>query len=199
MNLFHSRCSCGPNAANMVKPVFIVLFRGDDSDFQGNQDIEVKIETDMDLTGIKARFSLLSFRQDFDTIPEDKTLRLTFGAEETRKMPLGSFDATLWLEDANGNRRTVSNRIHVVVTNSVKEAYENESAQAVTVVVSGSANFVKTVNGVKPDADGNVNVSMKPPLAVSDVFDMECNDWDFRRVVARLWTELGGKVVNSGE
>lgn len=198
MNLFHSRCSFGQNAANMVKPVFIVLFRGDDSDFQGNQDIEVKIETEMDLTGIKARFSLLSFRQDFDTIPEDRTLRLTFGAEETRKMPLGSFDATLWLEDANGNRRTVSNRIHVVVTNSVREAYENESAQAVTVVVSGSANFVKTVNGVKPDADGNVNVSMKP-LAVSDIFDMECNDWDFRRVVERLWTELGGKVVNSGE
>lgn len=198
MNLFHSRCACGPDATNMVKPVFIVLFRGDDSDFQGNQDIEVKIETEMDLTGIKARFSLLSFRQDFDTIPSDRTLRLTFGAEETRKMPLGSFDATLWLEDANGNRRTVSNRIHVVVTNSVREAYENESAQAVTVVVSGVANFVKTVNGVKPDADGNVNVSMKP-LAVSDIFDMECNDWDFRRVVARLWTEFGGKVVNGGE
>jgi len=198
MNRFPSRCACGADAANMVKPVFIVLFRGDDSDFQGNQDIEVKVETDMDLTGIKAHFSLLSFRQDFDTIPDDRTLRLTFGADETRKMPLGSFDATLWLEDTNGNRRTVSNRIHVVVTNSVREAYENESAQAVTVVVSGAANFVKTVNGVKPDADGNVDVNVKP-LTVSDVFDMECNDWDFRKVVARMWSAFGGKVVNGGD
>ena len=35
------------------------------------------------------------------------------------------------------------------------------------------------------------------PLTEADVFDMECNDWQFRRVVAKVWETLGGKVLNN--
>ena len=126
---------------------YIVLFRGDDSDFVGNQQILLKLETELDLTGCKAHFRFLDFKQDFDEIPADKTLELVFQKAQTAKFPLGAMDAELWLEDSTGKRRTVANRIHVVVTNSVKQAYDNDDPQAITVVItSGSAESISWNN-----------------------------------------------------
>ena len=118
------------------KNQYIVLFKGDDSDFVGNQQILLKLETELDLTGCKAHFRFLDFKQDFDEIPADKTLKLVFPKAQTAKFPLGAMDAELWLEDSTGKRRTVANRIHVVVTNSVKQAYDNDDPQAITVVIT---------------------------------------------------------------
>ena len=92
----------------------------------------------------------------------------------TSGFALGAADARLWL--TNGHKiRTVENRIHIVVTNRVEEAYDNDDPQAITVNIS---------NGWHPLSD-------------EDVFDMECSDWEFRKVVARLWETLGGKVDNN--
>jgi len=161
---------------------YIILFKGDDSDFTGNQTIEVKIDTTLDLTNCKATFKFLDYVQTFNSIPASKVLQLTFPAAQTKLWSLGSFDAEMWLTDANNKRRTVANRIHIVITKSVKDAYDNPDTQAITVVVSGGT--------VPWDKIGK-------PLAQTDVFDMECSDWQFRKVCARLWTELGGKVENN--
>lgn len=158
-----------------TKHEYIVLFRGDDSNFTGNQEIIVELKTTLDLTGCKAHFKFLDFQQDFATIPADKKLHIVFPATATKNFPIAAMDAELWLEDANQKRRTVENRIHVVVTKSVGEAYDNDDPQAISVVVR---------SGVKI-------------LTQEDVFDMECSDWQFRKVVARLWTEFGGKVENN--
>ena len=129
------------------KHQYIVLFRGDDSDFVGNQQILLKLETELDLTGCKAHFRFLDFKQDFDEIPTDKTLELVFPKSSTANFPIGEMDAELWLEDSIGKRRTVANRIHVVVTNSVKQAYDNDDPQAITVVItSGSAESISWNN-----------------------------------------------------
>ena len=126
---------------------YIVLFRGDDSDFVGNQQIFLKLETELDLTECKAHFRFLDFKQDFDEIPADKTLELVFPKASTANFPIGAMDAELWLEDSTGKRRTVANRIHVVVTNSVKQAYDNDDPQAITVVItSGSAESISWNN-----------------------------------------------------
>lgn len=124
-----------------VKPQYIVLFKGDDSDFQGNQSVDIVIDTELDTTGMKAHFRFMDFVQDFDSIPENKTLSLVFPNAKTSEFPLGAADATLRFEDASGKFRTVSNRIHIVVTNSVPEAYDNEDSQSITVTVKGTVTW----------------------------------------------------------
>jgi len=158
-----------------TKDQFFILYRGDDSDFTGNQEIIIELQTTLVLTGCKAHFKFLDFKQDFNTIPADKKLHLVFPKASTAKFPLGAMDAELWLEDSNQKRRTVANRIHVVVTQSVGEAYDTSDPQAISVVIT---------NGVRI-------------FSQSDVFDMECSDWQFRKALAKLWTAIGGKVENN--
>ena len=119
-------------------PVYIVLFRGDDTDFVGNQEIIVKITTERDISGCKAYFKYMGNIQTFDAIPEDKELHLVFSREQTKEMPLGTWDAELYLIDENGKRMTVNNRIHMLVTNSVREAYFPDDPQSVSVVISAN-------------------------------------------------------------
>lgn len=132
-----------------VKPQYIVLFKGDDSDFQGNQSVDIVIDTELDTTGMKAHFRFMDFVQDFDSIPDNKTLSLVFPNAKTSEFPLGAADATLRFEDASGKFRTVSNRIHIVVTNSVPEAYDNEDSQSITVTAKGTVTW-DMIEG-KPD------------------------------------------------
>lgn len=150
-------CHCKDGEAK--GPVRIVLFRGDDTAFSGNRDIALKIETEIDVSRCSAHFSLFGFVQDFSQIPEDKEIVLTFSREQTAEMPLGPATALLWLEDEAGNKRTAANRIPVVVTNSVSEAYGGGDPQSISIAVSGG-NFVKTVNKIKPDESGNVEVEI---------------------------------------
>lgn len=177
------------------RPQYIVLFKGDDSDFRGNQEIIIELKTQMPLTGCKAYFRFLNYIQEFSKIPEDGKLTLVFPRSETEKFPLCVADGKLWIEDENGKERTVDNRIHICVTNSVPEAYCSCDPQAITVVISGEK-YVKTVNGEVPDENGNVNVPIGEILAKEDVFDMYSNDWEFRESIAKLWKAIGGSVIN---
>lgn len=165
-----------------TKDQFFILYRGDDSNFTGNQEIIIELQTTLDLTGCKAHFKFLDFQQDFNPIPADKKLHLVFPKASTARFPVGAMDAELWLEDTNQKRRTVANRIHIVITQSISEAYDSSDPQAITVVIGGG--YVDWKNVTKP-------------LTTANVFNMECSDWQFRKVVARLWTELGGKVENN--
>lgn len=131
-------------------PVYIVLFRGDDTDFVGNQEIIVKITTERDISGCKAYFKYMGNIQTFDEIPQDKELHLVFSREQTKDMPLGTWDAELYLIDENGKRMTVNNRIHMLVTNSVREAYFPDDPQAITVIMSGD----KFLKDAKVSGDG---------------------------------------------
>lgn len=121
-----------------MHPVYIVIFRGDDTDFTGNQEILVKIHTDRDISGCKAYFKYMGNVQTFEEIPEDKELHLVFSREQTKDMPLGTWDAELYLIDEQGRRMTINNRIHMLVTNSVHEAYFPDDPQAVTVVINAN-------------------------------------------------------------
>ena len=177
------------------RPQYIVLFKGDDSDFRGNQEIIIELKTQMPLTGCKAYFRFLNYIQEFSKIPEDGILTLVFPRSETEKFPLCVADGKLWIEDENGKERTVDNRIHICVTNSVPEAYCSCDPQAITVVISGEK-YVKTVNGEVTDENGNVNVPIGEILAKEDVFDMYSNDWEFRESIAKLWKAIGGSVIN---
>ena len=137
----------------MGRHQFIVLFRGDDSDFTGNQSIVVTIDTELDLTECKAHFRFLDFKQDFNTIPADGKLELVFPKASTKEFPLGTSNAEMWLEDSEGRRRTIINRMFIVVTNSVPEAYDNRDPQAITVTVSNGSGLTHNDFASLPSED----------------------------------------------
>ena len=159
------------------KHKYFVLYRGDDTDFPGNQELIVELNTERDLTGCSAHFSFQGFTQDFAEIPSDKKLRLVIPNSATGKFALGAADAKLWL--TNGTKvRTVENRIHIVVTNRVDEAYDNDDPQAITVTISGGGGgetvvFDDTVtekspNGVKSSGIWSWVKSLLPHWLTSD-------------------------------
>lgn len=145
------------------RPAYIVLFKGDDSDFTGNQTIEIDINTELDLTGFKAYFRFMDFEQAFNDITSKK-LELVFPNSQTSRFPLGAADASLVIVDDLGKRRTVNNRIHIVVTNSVMEAYANEDPQAITVSVSGIY-IQKQSNWTETNTGDPSYIQNKPELA----------------------------------
>ena len=159
------------------KHKYFVLYRGDDTDFPGNQELIVELNTERDLTGCSAHFSFQGFTQDFAEIPSDKKLRLVIPNSATGKFALGAADAKLWL--TNGTKvRTVENRIHIVVTNRVDEAYDNDDPQAITVTISGGGGgetvvlddtvTEKSPNGVKSSGIWSWVKSLLPHWLTSD-------------------------------
>lgn len=145
---FHNHCDC-----NCHKPQYIVLFCGDDSNFVGNQKIFIELETDIDTTGCKAHLRYINKTFTWNAIPEDKRLELVFSAEETKAMPLGDWDAELWLEDAQGRRRTVSNQIRIRVTKSVGDAYWSEDPQSIKASIGNAFDYNNAYN--KPRINGH--------------------------------------------
>lgn len=146
---FHNHCDC-----NCHKPQYIVLFCGDDSNFVGNQTIFIELETDIDTTGCKAHLKYISKTFTWNAIPENKRLELVFSAEETKAMPLGDWDAELWLEDAQGRRRTVSKQIRIRVTKSVEDAYWSGDPQAIKASIGNEFDYNNAYN--KPTLNGVV-------------------------------------------
>lgn len=153
-------CRYIPNPSS-CRPTYLVIFKGDDTNFPGNQRIDLVIDTELDLTGIKAHFRFMDFVQDFNEIPADKRLQIVIPNEKTSAFPLGSADASLTFEDASGKIRTVSNRIHVVVTNSVQEAYNNQDTQSITVTVTGTITW-DMIHGKPNASDSNPLMDGEP-------------------------------------
>lgn len=162
---------------NCCKHKYFVIYRGDDTDFPGNQELIVELNTERDLTGCSAHFSFQGFTQDFAEIPSDKKLHLVIPNSETGKFALGAADAKLWL--TNGTKiRTVESRIHIVVTNRVDEAYDNDDPQAITVTISGGGGGATVVlddtvtetssNGVKSSGIWSWVKSLLPHWLTSD-------------------------------
>ena len=116
---------------------FFRIFKGDDTNFIGNQELIVELQTTLDISQCSAHFKFLGFTQDFETIPADKKLHIVISAEQSQNFPIGCADACVWLIDQNEKRRTVANRIHMVVTNNIAEAYDPDDEQAITVVIKG--------------------------------------------------------------
>lgn len=143
----HCECHCH-------EPQRIVLFSGDDSNFVGNQTIFIGLDTEIDITGCKAHIKYIGKTFTWDTIPSDHRLELVFSAEETKNMPLGDWNAELWLEDAQGRRRTVDNQIRIRVTKSVDDAYRSEDPQSIKASIGNKFNYNNAYN--KPTLNGVV-------------------------------------------
>jgi hypothetical protein len=102
---------------------YLVLFRGDDSNFELNQRLYVEVETDVDISGCSLFFSMMGITKEL-ALDEKGLAEISFSSDETKSMPIGMFDASMYLVDKDGRRRTLSNKLAVKVTTNVAEAYD---------------------------------------------------------------------------
>lgn len=211
---FHHHCDC-----ECHRPQYIVLFSGDDSNFVGNNKIFIELETELDTTGCRAHIKYIGKTFTWETIPEDKRLELVFSAEETKAMPLGDWDAELWLEDAQSRRRTVSNRIRIRVTKSVEDAYRGEGPQYIRTSIGSEFDYNNAYN--KPSINGvelvgnksldSLGVQAKLPTTEYDTYDITVTMADraasdlYGRAIATTYakiqdvydkSEVDGKLAN---
>lgn len=98
---------------------YLEIFKGDDSDFSLNQRISIKLLCDYDLSGMTAEVQVYDYIQTYNPIPANKRLPLVFPAAVTKKFPLGRCMAKIRLFDKDGKRRTVENKLGVIITNSI--------------------------------------------------------------------------------
>lgn len=118
---------------NPRKP--IAIFKGDDTDFEGNRKLYIDIESFGDLNVKEIIFSFLGVRKSFDTLPTNQRLEISFDREETDKFPLGTSFATLTAIDFNNRARTLDNRIAILVTNNVALAYCGDDDKLISIKV----------------------------------------------------------------
>ena len=83
----------------------IKLTKGDDSNALGRS-INIKLKTDLDLTGYTAVFQLCDFQQKFDDITS-KTLPIVIPASASNKYECGQCKGALKIYDKNGLGKTV--------------------------------------------------------------------------------------------
>lgn len=98
---------------------YLEIFKGDDSDFSLNQRISIKLLCDYDLSGMTAEVQVYDYIQTYNPIPANKRLPLVFPAAVTKKFPLGRCMAKIRLFDKDGKRRTIENKLGVIITNSI--------------------------------------------------------------------------------
>jgi len=96
----------------------IELFRGDDTDAFGLRTITIKLSGDLDLTNAKAKFILLGYKKEWNSIPSSGILTMSMTSAETQALPLGPCFGVLNLFDGT-KKLTVANTIPFFVTNKV--------------------------------------------------------------------------------
>lgn len=116
-----------------IKP--IVIFKGDDTNFDNNRKLFFEIESLDALNPTKIEFSFLGVKRVFDTIPTDGRFEVSFTREETVKFPFGTSFATLTAFDSEDRERTLDNRIAILVTNNVNLAYCGDDDKLVSIKI----------------------------------------------------------------
>jgi hypothetical protein len=104
---------------NCQNKKLITLIKTDDTDFAGRNFIRVNVKSEFDLTDYKLGFVLCGVLKEFSDLQED--IVINYSQVETEQFSLGINYATIYLEDADGRKKTLTNRIPVKVTNTVIE------------------------------------------------------------------------------
>lgn len=132
----------------------IEIFKGDDSDFSLNQRISVKLITDLDITGMTAEVQVYDYVQRYNPIPTNKRLPLTFPSTVTKNFPLGRCMAKIRLFDAEGRRRTIENKLSIIVTNSIDCLSKQDISYSVCLEISyDDINDKPKIGGVTIEGD----------------------------------------------
>lgn len=135
----------------------ILIHKGNSTVFGDCQEfLTFTIDTDLDLTGWTAKFTLGWFTKEISDITT-KSFEIILTAEDTKQLMLGSQYGSIILTDANGNIKTLTNRIPFEVTNEVIETGHQDID--LTIPESSGADiklrvgdiFVRSINGMSGD------------------------------------------------
>ena len=119
------------------------------------------IETDLDLTGWKAKFILGWITKEIEDI-SSKSFDIVLGSEDTKQLRLGSQNASIILTDAEGHVKTLANNIPFEVTTAVVENEYQEidltipQSSGVDILLKVGAKSVTSVNGMTGDVVLNI-------------------------------------------
>ena len=106
------------NACNRIK-----IFKGDDTNWNGEQFLKLYISsTQIDLTGMKAKFTLGSFNETYDI--DDGPISISLTRAVTGEFSYGPIDGTIQILDTQNRIKTVSNTVPFLVTNKVQDAQD---------------------------------------------------------------------------
>ena len=140
-----------------MKP--ILIYKGDDTIFADlRRFLTFNIETNLDLTGWKAKFTLGLITKEISDI-SSKSFEIILSSEETKNLRLGSQSGSIVLTDSRGHIKTITNSIPFKVTTQVVEnEYQEidltipESSEVdIKLKVGTSGGTVNSVNGMTGD------------------------------------------------
>lgn len=143
-----------------MKP--ILIHKGDDTIFAECQHfLTFNIETDLDLTGWKAKFVLGWITKEISDI-SSKQFEIILSSEDTKKLRLGSQCGQIILTDSNGNIKTITNSIlFKVVTTVIETEYQKidltiPESTGVDIKLKVGTEKVTSVNGMTGAVELNI-------------------------------------------
>ena len=138
-----------------MKP--ILIYKGDDTIFADlRRFLTFNIETNLDLTGWKAKFTLGWVTKEINDI-SSKSFEIILSSEETKNLRLGSQSGSIVLTDSIGHIKTITNSIPFEVTTQVVENEYQEidltipESSGVDIKLKVGAEVVTSVNGMTGD------------------------------------------------
>ena len=138
-----------------MNPIYI--HKSDSTIFANvNKFLTFNLETELDLTGWKAKFILGWITKEIEDI-SSKSFEIVLGAEETKQLRLGSQCGSIILTDAEGHIKTLANNIPFEVTTAVVENEYQEidltipQSSGVDILLTVGAKSVTSVNGMSGD------------------------------------------------
>lgn len=141
-----------------MKP--ILIYKGDDTIFADlKRFLTFNIETNLDLTGWKAKFTLGWITKEINDI-SSKSFEIILSSEETKNLRLGSQSGSIVLTDSIGHIKTITNSIPFEVTTQVVENQYQEinltipESSGVDIKLKVGVEVVTSVNGMTGDVVG---------------------------------------------
>ena len=138
-----------------MKP--ILIYKGDDTIFADlKKFLTFNIETNLDLTGWKAKFKLGCITKEISDI-SSKSFEIILSSEETKNLRLGPQSGSIVLTDSMGHIKTITNSIPFEVTTRVVENQYQENglptpeSSGVVITLKVGSGIVTSINGKEGD------------------------------------------------
>ena len=146
----------------------LTIYKGDDTGGSFGKRLVITVNSTRDLTGCIIVFNYQGVTRRFENVSAGKTVEVFFSHNETSKMSLGTFRATIFSVDQSGKICTLENALPIKVTSNLKECYGDALA---TVTIGTAVNWENICN--KP-FDGKVvdlSTDSKVVKALGDIIE----------------------------
>jgi len=177
----------------------LTIFKGDDTGGTVGKVISIRVDSDIPLADYVLTFSYCGVTRTFTNLVSGDTIEILFTHAETSTFPIGVNLATITITDDSGRIRTLANTLRIKVTENIAECYGVSSSQTqIHIKISVSWNNITgKPTTFPPSVHSHTWGQVAKPFTQDNVFDMECEDWAFRKIVADVFSQLGGKVINN--